>query len=169
MYRYVDLSLFRSERPTTFTSSTPSNSQGPSVCENCQCLDCPGPCLPPLSRPPHCDSCGFRHCSTNTQCSSTPTSTTTPDITLTTDNIGTMFTELSPYSPLHTESSTTPTPTVDAVDAAIMAQTNFAADFDFEGDFFSYYNDIIDKANDLCYWLIFVLRMWVRLSLFQID
>ena len=49
-----------------------------------------------------------------------------------------MFTELSPYSPLRTESSTihTPTPTVDAMDAAITAQTNLAADFDFEGDFF---------------------------------
>ena len=40
-----------------------------------------------------------------------------------------MFTELhvSPYSPLRTESSTnhTPTPTVNAMDAAITAQTNF--------------------------------------------
>ena len=50
------------------------------------------------------------------------------DTTLTADNIGTMFTELSPYSPLHTESFTTrtPTPTVDAMDAAITAQTNFS-------------------------------------------
>ena len=40
---------------------TPSNSQGPSVCGNCQCLECPGPCLSPLSRPPYCGSCTFRH------------------------------------------------------------------------------------------------------------
>ena len=66
-----------------------------------------------------------------------------------------MFTELSPYSPLRTESSTTHTPTgtptVDAMDAAITAQTNLAADFDFEGDFFSYCDNIIDERNDLCY------------------
>ena len=84
--------------------STPSNNREPSVCGNCQCLECPGPCLSPLSRPPHCDSCGFRHGPTYTQCSSThtPTSTTTPNTTLTTDNIGTTFTELSPthlYAP----------------------------------------------------------------------
>ena len=83
----------------------------------------------------------------------TPTSTTTPDTTLTADNIGPMFTELSPYSPLHTESSTihTPTTTVDAMDAAITAQTNLAADFDFEGEIFSYCDNIIDERNDLCY------------------
>jgi hypothetical protein len=64
-----------------------------------------------------------------------------------------MFTELSPYSPLRTENSTThtPTPTVNAMDATIEAQTNLAADFDFEGDFFSYCDNIIDEANDLCY------------------
>ena len=80
-------------------SSTPSNSQEPSVCGNCQCLECPGHCLSPLSRPPYCDSCGFRHGPTHAQCSSTPspTSTTTPDTTLTADTIRTMFTELSPY------------------------------------------------------------------------
>ena len=79
----------------------------------------------------------------------TPTSTTTrtPDTTCTctptADNIGTMFSKLSPYSPLHTENSTTPTPTyaptAEAIDAAITAQTNLAADYrhmcDFEGDF----------------------------------
>ena len=97
---------------------------------------------------------GFKyHGPTYSQCLSIPTSTTTPDTTLTADNIGTMFTELSPYSPLHTENSTihTPTPTADAMDAAITAQTNLAADFDVEGDFFSYCDNIIDEANDLCY------------------
>ena len=107
----------RRTRTAVNEPSTPSNSQGPTVCGNCQCLECPGPCLSPLSRPPYCDSCGFRHGPTYSQCSSTPTSTptstTTPDTTLTADNIGTMFTELSPYSPLRTESSIihTPTPT----------------------------------------------------------
>ena len=128
--------------------STPSNSQGPSVCGNCQCVECPGPCLSPLSRPPHCDSCGFRHGPTYAQCSSTPTSTTSPNTILTADNIEPFFAELSPYSPLR---STTPTSTstADAIDAAIMAQTNLAAEFDFEGDFFSYCDNIIDEANDL--------------------
>ena len=37
------------------------------------------------------------------------------------------------------------------MDAAITAQTNLAADFDFEGDFFSYCDNIIDERNDLCY------------------
>ena len=118
--------------------------------QNCQCLECPGPCLSPLSRPPYCGSCRFRHGPTYTQCSYTfkpphpqleSTPDTTPDNTTpTADNIGTMFSELSPYSPLHrsTESFTTPTstPTAEAIDAAITAQTNLAADFDFEGGFF---------------------------------
>ena len=82
-----------------------------------------------------------------------PTSTTTPDTTLTTDNIGTMLTELSPYSPLRTESPTnhTPTPTVDAMDAAITAQTNFIDGVELEGDFFSYCDNLIDERDDLCY------------------
>ena len=41
--------------------STPRNSREPRICGNCQCLGCSGPCLSPLSRPPYCDSCGFRH------------------------------------------------------------------------------------------------------------
>ena len=143
----------RRTRTAVSEPSTPSNNQGPSVCGNCQCLECPGPCLSPLSRPPYCDGCGFRHGPTYSQCSSIPTSTTTPDTTLTDDKTGTMFTELSPYSPLRTENSAThtPTPTVNAMDATIEAQTNLAADFDFEGDFFSYCDNIIDEANDLCY------------------
>ena len=54
--------------------STPSNDQGPTICENCRCVDCFGPpCLSPLSRPPFCDSCGFHHGPTYTQCSLIPT------------------------------------------------------------------------------------------------
>ena len=49
-----------------------------------------------------------------------------------------MLTELSPYSPLRTESPTnyTPTPTGDAMDAATTAQTNFIDGVELEGDFF---------------------------------
>jgi hypothetical protein len=49
--------------------------------------------------------------------------------------------------------STTPTSTstVDAIDAAITAQTNLAADFDFEGDFFSFCDHILDERDYLCY------------------
>ena len=79
-------------------------------------------------------------------------------ITLTTtDNIGTTFTKLSPYSPLRTESPTnhTPTPTVDAMDAAITctAQTNFIDGVELDGDFFSYMycDNLIDERDDLCY------------------
>jgi len=36
--------------------------------------------------------------------------------------------------------------------AAITAQTNLAADYgDFEGDFFSFCDNMIDERNDLCY------------------
>ena len=99
------------------------------------------------------------------------TPTSTPDTTLTTDNIRTMLTELSPYSPLRTESPTnhTPTPTVNAMDAAITAQTNSIDGVELEGDFFSYCDNLIDERDDLCYWLIFVLLMRVRLNLFYID
>jgi hypothetical protein len=47
--------------------------------------------------------------------------------------------------------STTPTSTstVDAIDAAITAQTNLAADFDFEGDFFSFCDHILDERDDI--------------------
>ena len=37
---------------TVNTPSTPSNSRELSVCGNCRCSECPGPCLSPLSRPP---------------------------------------------------------------------------------------------------------------------
>ena len=66
-----------------------------------------------------------------------------------------VFTEMSTYSPLSTESSTnyTPTPTVDAIDAAITctAQTNFIDGVELEGDFFSYCDNLTDERDDLCY------------------
>ena len=51
----------RRKRAAITEPSTPSSSQGLTVCGNCQCIECPGPCLSPLSRPPCCDGCGFRH------------------------------------------------------------------------------------------------------------
>ena len=65
-----------------------------------------------------------------------------------------------PYSPLRTESPTnhTPTPTADAMEAAITgtctAQTNFIDGIELEGDFFSYCDNRItgiDERDDLCY------------------
>jgi hypothetical protein len=32
-----------------------------------------------------------------------------------------------------------------------MAPTDLAADLDFEGDFFSFRDNILDERNDLCY------------------
>ena len=95
--------------------STPRNRRESPVCGNCQCLGCSGPCLSPLSRPPYCDSCGFRHGPTYAQCSSTHT----------------------------------PTPTAEAIDAAITA--NFVDGAEIEGDFFSYCDNLIDERDDLCY------------------
>ena len=43
------------------------------------------------------------------------------------------------------------TPTVDAMDAAITAQTNFIDGVELEGDFFSYCDNLIDERDDLCY------------------
>ena len=52
-------------------------------------------------------------------------------------------------SPLNTESSTnhTLTPTVDAIDAAITAQTNFIDGVELEGDFFSYCDNLTDERD----------------------
>ena len=65
-----------------------------------------------------------------------------------------LLASLPPYSPLHTESSTTPTstPTAEAIDAAIIitAQTN-SADFDFAGDFSHFATTFLYERNDLCY------------------
>ena len=79
-------------------------------------------------------------------------------------HVGTMFTELSPYSPLRTESSTnhTPTPTVNAMDAAITAQTNFTDGVELGGDFFLFLRDdnltvLIDERDDLQYRYMYVI------------
>ena len=142
--------------------STPSNSQGPSVCGNCKCLDCSGPCLSPLSRPPYCDSCGFRHGPTYTHCSTASTGTpiTTPSNTITADDIEAAITDYFSNSPQGTDRSTLSSminsltsSTAASVLSAIeddIAPTDLAADFDFEGDFFSFCDNILDERND-CY------------------
>ena len=59
----------RSRAAIIIEPSTPSNNQGPTACGNCRCVECLGPpCLSPLSRPPLCTSCEFRHGPTYTQC-----------------------------------------------------------------------------------------------------
>ena len=130
--------------------STPSNSREPSVCGNCQCLGCHGPCLSPLSRPPYCDSCGFRHGPTYTQCSytHTPTSTTTPSNAITADDIEAAITDLSSHSPQSTDCSTlssminsltsfTAASVLSAIEDDI-APTNLADGFASEDDLFSF-------------------------------
>ena len=62
----------RSRPVAVIEPSTPSNNQGPTICGNCRCVDCFGPpCLSPLSRHPFCNSCGYRHGPSYTQCSTT--------------------------------------------------------------------------------------------------
>ena len=80
-----------------------------------------------------------------------------------------MLTELSPYmySPLRTESPTnhTPTPTVDAMDAAIRsrstctAQTNFIDGVELESDFFFYCDNLIDEKE---IFMIYVVLIDIR-------
>ena len=57
------------------------------------------------------------------------------------------------YSPLRTESPTnhTPTPTVDAMDTAITAQTNFIDGVELEGDFFSYCDNLTVLMKEMIY------------------
>ena len=45
----------------TATPFTPTQDEGPRACSACNVVNCHRPCLSPLSRPPLCDSCGFKH------------------------------------------------------------------------------------------------------------
>ena len=45
----------------TETPSTPTRDDSPQVCNVCNVVNCQRPCLSPISRPPSCDSCGFKH------------------------------------------------------------------------------------------------------------
>ena len=60
------------------------------------------------------------------------------------------------------------TPWMDAAITAL-AKPIFIDGVELEGDFFSYYDNLIDERDDLCYSLIFVLLMRVRLNLFYLD
>ena len=98
----------RRSRTVIIEPSTPSNNQGPTICGNCRCVDCLGPpCLSPLSRPPFCNSCEFRHGPTHTQCSLITTNDaavlTEP---FTADDIEVAVNELSPRSTQSIERAT---------------------------------------------------------------
>mmetsp|Transcript_1150 Transcript_1150/g.2574 ORF Transcript_1150/g.2574 Transcript_1150/m.2574 type:complete len:140 (+) Transcript_1150:162-581(+) len=96
-----------------------------------------------LSRPPYCNSCGFHHGPTYTQCSSASTPITTPSNAITTDDIEAAITELSPHSPQGTDRSTLSSvinSLTGSTAASVLslievdtAPTDLAASFDFEG------------------------------------
>ena len=103
-------------------------------------LEFPGPCLSPLSRPPYCDSCGFRHGPTSKKFSMLlyPFIYNYSNTTLTADNIGTMFTELSPPTHLYIPRAPPPIhplPPLMPWTQQFRPKPILAADFDIEGDF----------------------------------
>jgi len=118
---------------TAEAPSTPSNTRGPSVYAY----------QSSLSRPPYCNSCGFHHGPTYTQCSSASTPITTPSNAITTDDIEAATTELSPHSPQGTDRSTLSSvinsltssnaASVRSLIEVDTAPTDLAASFDFEG------------------------------------
>ena len=88
------------------------------MCGNCQCIECLGPpCLSPLSRPPLCNSCNFRHGPTYTQCSLTETVIAEP---FTADDIEVAVNELSPRSNQSIERATM-SPMINALTNAAVA------------------------------------------------
>ena len=98
--------------------STPSNDRGPTICGNCRCIDCLGPpCLSPLSRPPLCNSCNFRHGPTYTQCPLTEAVIAEP---ITADDIEVAINELSPRS-TQSISRATMSPMINALTNATVA------------------------------------------------
>ena len=112
----------RSRAVITIEPSTPSNNQGPTVCGNCRCAECLGPpCLSPLSRPPLCTSCEFRHGPTYTQCSLITTNDnaviTEP---FTADDVEAAVNELTP-SPTQSIERTTTSPMINALTNATVA------------------------------------------------
>ena len=110
--------LRRSRAVTIIEPSTPSNNQGPTICGNCRCVDCLGPpCLSPLSRPPLCNSCGFRHGPTHVQCSLTEAVIAEP---FTADDIEVAVNELPPRSTQST-SRATMSPMINALTNATVA------------------------------------------------
>ena len=108
----------RSRATAVIEPSTPSNNRGPAVCGICQCVDCLGPpCLSPLSRPPFCNSCNFRHGPTCTQCSLAEAAIAEP---FTADDIEVAVNELSPRS-TQSISRATMSPMINALTNATVA------------------------------------------------
>jgi len=121
--------LRRSRAVAVIKPSTPSNNRGPTVCGNCRCVDCLGPpCLSPLSRPPLCNSCGFRHGPTYVQCSLTEAVIAEP---FTADDIEVAVNELSPRS-TQSISRTTMSPMINALTNATVAAVIASVDEDTE-------------------------------------
>ena len=123
----------RSRTVVAVEPSTPSNDQGPAICGNCRCVDCLGPpCLSPLSRPPFCNSCEFRHGPTYAQCSLITTNNTTV-ITepFTADDIELAVNELSPRSTQSTERATM-SPMINALTNATVASVIATVEDDTE-------------------------------------
>ena len=113
--------LRRSRAVAVIEPSTPNNDRGPTVCGNCRCVDCIGPpCLSPLSRPPLCNSCGFRHGPTYAQCSLIPTNEAVIAEPFTADDIEVAINELSPRS-TQSISRATMSPMINALTNATVA------------------------------------------------
>ena len=111
----------RSRAAIVIEPSTPSNEQGPAICGNCRCIDCFGPpCLSPLSRPPFCNSCNFRHGPTYTQCRLIDTDDAVITEPFTADDIEVAVNELSPRSTQSIE-RTTMSPMINALTNATVA------------------------------------------------
>ena len=109
--------------------STPSNDRGPTICGNCRCIDCLGPpCLSPLSRPPLCNSCNFRHGPTYTQCPLTEAVIAEP---FTADDIEVAVNELSPRS-TQSISRATMSPMINALTNATVAAATASVEEDTE-------------------------------------
>ena len=111
--------------------STPSNDGGPTVCGNCRCVNCLGPpCLSPLSRPPLCNSCEFRHGPTYTQCSLITTNDNAVIAEpITADDVEVAVNELSPRS---INESATMSPMINALTNATVASVIATVEDDTE-------------------------------------
>jgi hypothetical protein len=119
----------RSRTVAAIEPSTPSNDRGPTICGNCRCVDCLGPpCLSPLSRPPLCNSCNFRHGPTYTQCSVIEAVIAEP---FTADDIEVAVNELSPRS-TQSISRATMSPMINALTNATVATVIASVEEDTE-------------------------------------
>ena len=122
----------RRSRTTIQLPSTPSNDSGPTICSNCQCADCIGPpCLSPLSRPPFCDSCNFRHGPTYVQCSLLTDNDNIITEPFTAEDVEVAVNELSPRSTQSVERATM-SPMINALTNATVAAVIASVDEDTE-------------------------------------